>query len=86
MNVLTFLNSLRPALPLSAEGKKGENGEHLLMSNGEIRRHLKNKAILINGETDWTPEEEIPDMIWQLIFFPSSKSKDGKLSRKTTLV
>jgi hypothetical protein len=86
MNVFAFLNSLRPAIPMSAEGKKDDKGACLLMSNGELRRHLKNKAIMINGETDWTPEEEIPVIVWQLVFFPSSKSKDGKFSRKTTII
>jgi len=86
MNVFQYLNSLRPALPMSAEGKKGEKGECLQMSNGELRRHLKNKAVMINGETDWTAEEEIPMLVWQLVFFHSSKSKDGKFSRKCTIV
>lgn len=85
-NVFAFLTSLRPAIPMSAEGKKDDKGACLLMSNGELRRHLKNKAVMINGETDWAPEEEIPVIVWQLVFFPSSKSKDGKFSRKTTII
>jgi len=82
MNILTYLNSLRPAIPFSAE-KPNE-----LMSNGEIRRLLQNKAILINGETDWKWDEDAPAMVWQLVFFPkATKAKPPtKYSRRTTLI
>lgn len=81
MNVLTYLLSLRPAMPTSIEKPPAQ------MSNGEVRRLLKNKAIMINGDTDWTPEDELPCWVWQLIYFPSAtKGKNGKAARRTTIV
>lgn len=88
MNVLSFLNSLRPALPYSAEKAKDADGKCVLMSNGELRRMLQNRAILLNGETDWKWDEEAPPMVWQLVFFPkATKAKEpAKFSRRTTIV
>lgn len=80
VNVLTFLNSLRPAIPFSAEKPKDTDGRCVLMSNGELRRLLQNKAILLNGETDWKFDEEMPPLVWQLVFFPKSEK------RRTTIV
>lgn len=87
MNVLTFLNSLRPALPLSNE-RKDENGGCLPMSNAELRRFIEQRAVLLNGETDWKWDEEAPGLVWQLVFFPKSiKAKAGtQYARRTTLV
>lgn len=73
MNILTYLNSLRPALPLST--RKDEDGAFLPLSNSELSRALKQKAITINGTTDWTHDEEAPCHIWQLIFYRKSKSR-----------
>lgn len=81
MNVLTYLTSLRPALPTSAERPPEP------MTNSEVRRLLLNKAVLLNGETDWKWDEDMPDWVWQLVFFPSStKRKPGKPARRTTTV
>ena len=87
MNVLTYLNSLRPALPLSVE-RKGERGECLPMSNAELRRFIDQKAVLLNGETDWKWDEEAPTLVWQLVFFPKSTKPKGntKFARRTTLI
>ena len=49
VNVLTYLNSLRPALPISH--RKDQDGAYLTLSNGEITRLLKQRAITINGDT-----------------------------------
>jgi len=73
MNALQYLNSLRPAIPMSVEKPCIE------MSNGELRRHMKQGAILINGESI-TPEEEIDFPVFSLVFFPKSQN------RRTTLV
>lgn len=43
-------------------------------SGSEVRRWLKNKAVLINGQTPG-PEDEVSFPINQLIFFPKSKRK-----------
>lgn len=43
-------------------------------SGSEVRRWLKNKAVLINGETPG-PEDEVTFPIRQLVFFPKSKRK-----------
>lgn len=87
MNILSYLNGLRPAIPYSVE----QPGT--VMSNGELRRCLANKAIIINGETDWKWDEEAPDWVWQLIFFPkstkgkpASPGKKAQPPRRTTLV
>lgn len=78
MNVLTYLNQLRPALPCSAEHPFDREGKMRPMSNGELRRHLSSGAILINGgRYSW--DQDIPP-VESLVFFPSS------VKRRTTLV
>jgi len=49
------------------------------MSNGELRRHMLQGAVLINGETV-APDEEMDFPVFSLVFFPNSKN------RKTTIV
>ena len=72
MNVLSFLNQLRPAVPFSVETPC------LLASNGEIRRWCKNKAVIINSETvDWDEEVDFP--VFSIVFFPKGK-------RRTTIL
>jgi len=66
MNALTYLNNLRPAIPFSIEKPCRE------ASNGELRRWIKNCAVLINSEkVTW--DEEIDFPVFSLVFFPSSK-------------
>ena len=71
-NAITYLNGLRPAIPMSAEKPCA------LMSNSELIRHLKSGAILFNGETV-SPFENIDFPVFSLVFFPKS-------NRKVTLV
>lgn len=72
MQALEFILSMRPAVPFSIEKGCQE------ATNSEIRRWLKSKAIVINGETpDWNDEIVFP--VTQLVFFPKSAR------RKTTL-
>ena len=73
MNALQWLNSLRPALPMSIEtpGK--------LMSNGELKRHMQQGGVLVNGEKV-APDESIDFSVFSLVFFPKSAA------RRTTLV
>lgn len=78
MNVLTYLNTLRPALPCSAEQPFDGENKMRQMSNGELRRHLASGAILINGER-FAWDSTVPH-VTSLVFFPSSAS------RRTTLV
>lgn len=70
--VIQFLANLRPALPMSAERPCTP------MSNGELRRHLKQGGVLINGQTS-SPEELLDFPVFSLVFFP-------KGARRTTLV
>jgi hypothetical protein len=49
------------------------------MSNGELRRHMLQGAVLINGERI-DPNELIDFPVFSLVFFPKS------INRKTTLV
>lgn len=72
MNTLQWLNSLRPAIPMSAE-RPGT-----LMSNGELRRHISQGGVLINGERA-TAEEPIDYPVFSLVFFP-------KGARRTTII
>jgi hypothetical protein len=72
MNVLSFLNTLRPAIPFSIEKPC------LLASNGEIRRWCQNSAVIMNGErVAWDEEVDFP--VFSLVFFP-------KGNRRTTIV
>jgi hypothetical protein len=73
LTALQYLNNLRPALPMSVETPCK------LMSNGELRRHMKQNAILINGEKI-APEKLIDFPVFSLVFFPNSEK------RKTTLI
>ena len=72
MNVLQYLLGLRPALPMSRE-KKCE-----IASNSEVRRWIKDGSVILNAER-WTADEEMPPLVWSLVFFPKSK-------HRTTLV
>ena len=49
------------------------------MINGELRRHMKQGAIIINGEKI-APDEEIDFPVFSLVLFPKSEK------RRTTLV
>jgi hypothetical protein len=49
------------------------------MSGGELRRHMAQGAVLINGETV-TPDEPMDFPVFSLVFFPKSEK------RRTTLV
>ena len=72
MNVLTFLNELRPALPMSVEKPCTQ------ATNSELRRWIKDGAVLFNGErVVWDEEVDFP--LISLVFFPSGK-------RRTTIL
>ncbi len=73
MNVLTWLNNLRPALPYSIEQPCKP------MSNGELRRHMQQGGVLVNGERV-SPDEPMDFPVFSLVFFPKSPT------RRTTLV
>lgn len=79
MTALEWLISLRPALPASIERSAGDFklGE-LNPSNSEVRRWLKNKAVLVNGEV-LEAGEEMDFPVFSLVFFP-------KGNRRTTVV
>lgn len=79
MNALQYLNSLRPALPLSIERPPSEfePGE-VNPSGSEVRRWLKNKAVICNGEP--LSESDVIDFpVFSLVFFP-------KGMRRTTII
>ncbi len=73
MKCIQFLNSLRPAIPMSAERPNVD------MSTGELKRHVLQGAVLINGERV-SPEETIDFPVFRLVFFPKSEK------RRTTIV
>jgi hypothetical protein len=77
MNVLQYVLSLRPALPLSIE-RASKNKPHSAPSNGEVRRWINNGSVQINEER-WTHDEEAPPMVWSLVFFPSSGARRATL-------
>ena len=70
---LEWLNNLRPALPMSAEHPCS------IMSNGELRRHIKQGGILLNGRHISIDEDIDPRSVTSLVFFPRSH-------RKTTVI
>lgn len=78
MTVLQYILGLRPALPLSREKPGGKDRPCSVASNAEVRRWINDGSILLNGER-WMHEEEMPPMVWSLVFFPKSK-------HRTTLV
>ena len=72
MNMLTFLNSLRPAIPFSTEKPCS------LASNSELRRWCASGAVLINTErVTWDEDVDFP--IFSIVFFPNG-------NRRTTIV
>lgn len=75
MTALDFLKRIREmhALP------PGINmaGKGIPASNSEIKRWLKSKSVVINGQRPG-PFDEIEFPVWQLVFFPKGK-------RRTTL-
>lgn len=79
MTIQQWLQSLRPAIPYSAEKPKDSGGCCVLMSNGEMRRQAKQGAILINGER-FTVDEPMDFPVFSLIFFPRSEH------RRTTVI
>ncbi len=79
MNALQFLHNLRPAIPLSIESPGSKDRPCSVMSNGELRRHIQQGAVLFNGERV-TPDEAIDFPVFSLVMFPKSQK------RRTTLI
>jgi hypothetical protein len=75
---LAWLNSLRPALPLSIEQPPTKENPAQPMSNGELKRHMQQGGVLVNGEKV-APDELIDFPVFSLVFFP-------KAGKRTTLV
>lgn len=73
MNGMQYLQSLRPAIPMSVETPCAAT------SNGELKRWMLNGAVHLNGRRLLPNDEVKPCHVRSLVFFPSSK-------RKTTLV
>lgn len=72
MTALSWLNSLRPAIPMSVE-RPGT-----AMSSSELRRHITQGGVLVNGERI-TADEPIDFPVFSLVFFP-------KAARRTTII
>lgn len=72
MKLIDWLNSLRPALPMSSE-RPCE-----VMSQSELRRHIRSGAVLVNG-CAISADEFMDFPVFSLVFFPHGK-------RKTTIV
>ena len=79
VTALAWLNSLRPALPLSIEQPPSKDHSAQPMSNGELKRHMQQGGVLVNGERV-APDELIDFPVFALVFFPKSET------RRTTLV
>jgi hypothetical protein len=73
VNTLTYLNNLRPALPMSNEKPC------IQASNSELRRWIGNGSVLINHER-CTWDEEIDFVVHSLVLFP------GSIKKRCTLV
>jgi len=74
MNALQWLNGLRPALPLSIEHPPTRENVAQPMSNGELKRHMQQGGVLVNGERI-APDERIDFAVFSLVFFPRSASR-----------
>jgi hypothetical protein len=72
MNSAQFLQTLRPALPMSVEKPCTP------MSNGELKRHIEQGGVLLNGERV-SLTEEINFPVFSIVFFPRG-------NRKTTIL
>ena len=75
---LAWLNSLRPALPLSIEQPPTKDNPAQPMSNGELKRHMQQGGVLVNGERI-APDELIDFPVFSLVFFP-------KAGKRSTLI
>ena len=73
MDALAFLNSLRPALPMSVERPC------TVPTNGELRRWMRDGAVMLNGVPLRVDDQVQVYEVQTLVFFPRSPS------RKTTL-
>ena len=71
MDAFKFLGSLRPAIPFSAEKPC------TVMSGSELRRHIQQGGVLINGERI-AADEPIDFPVFSIVFFP-------KGARRTTI-
>ena len=50
VTALVWVNSLRPALPLSIEHPPTKDNAAQPISNGELKRHTQQGGLLVNGE------------------------------------
>lgn len=69
MTALEFLISLRPSIPMGMNGNKPVQA-----SNGQIRRWLQDKAVVINGLRP-SPTDEVTFPVTQVVFFPNSDER-----------
>jgi hypothetical protein len=72
MKALDWLESLRPAIPMSVERPC------TVMSRSELRRHMQQGGVLVNADRI-DPAEEMDFPVFSIVFFP-------KAARRTTLV
>ena len=74
LTALAWINSLRPALPLSIEQPPSKDQPAQQMSNGELKRHMQQGGVLVNGERI-APDELIDFPVFRLVFFPQSATR-----------
>jgi hypothetical protein len=74
MNALSFVLSLRPAVPMSIE-RPCEPA-----SNREVRRWMRDGAVLINAQRVLPDAQIERDDVRSLVFFPKSTA------RRTTVI
>lgn len=75
---LAWLNSLRPALPQSIEHPPTKGNPAQQMSNGELKRHMQQGGVMVNGEKV-APDELIDFPVFSLVFFPKSSARRATL-------
>lgn len=44
-------------------------------SNSERKRWIEQQSISINNRTDWKPDDLLPDVLTQLVFFPKGNRR-----------
>lgn len=44
-----------------------------IASKGEKRRWITSRSVLINGRTDWSPDDKVPRPLTELVFFPKGR-------------
>lgn len=69
MTLIDFLTKRLSHLPMSVEQPCS------IPTRSEVKRWIKNKSVIINGEKNHDVNEEVDFEIFTLIFFPKGKRR-----------